>query len=240
MAGAPLFTFERVGLRLQDRDVLRGISLDIPATGVTGIIGASGAGKSTLLRLGNRLEVPTAGRILFRGSDVAGLDPLALRRQVGMIFQRPSLFPGSVRDNLLVADPGLDTARAVGLLERADLDAGFLDREAATLSGGEGQRACVARCLATAPEALLADEPTSALDVSARLALERLAGQLARDGVPVVWVSHDLDQVRRIADRVIVLEGGAVRAAGPRDEVLDPIEGELRAVLAAEEADRGK
>ena len=143
MAGAPLFTFERVGLRLEDRDVLHGISLDLPATGVTGVIGASGAGKSTLLRLCNRLEVPTEGRILFRGSDVAGLDPLALRRQVGMIFQRPSLFPGSVRDNLLVADPGLDTP-------------------------------------------------------------------------------------------------SAVRAAGPRAVVLDPIEDELRAVLAAEEADRGK
>lgn len=238
-AGAPLFAFEAVGLRFGAQAVLSGVTAAIPAAGVTAIIGASGAGKSTLLRLCNRLEVPTEGTVLFHGADVTGIDPLVLRRRVGMVFQRPSLFPGSVRDNLAVADPTLDTDAAVRLLERADLDAGLLDREAATLSGGEAQRACVARCLATAPEALLADEPTSALDVTARLALERLAGQLATGGVPVVWVSHDLDQVRRIADRVIVLDGGRVRAVGDRDAVLDEVEDDLRRSLAEEGSNDG-
>ena len=240
VAEAPLFAFEAVGLRFGPQTVLSEVTAAVPASGVTAIIGASGAGKSTLLRLCNRLEVPTEGRVLFHGADLAGIDPLTLRRRVGMVFQRPSLFPGSVRDNLRVADPALDTEGAVRLLERADLDRSLLDREAATLSGGEAQRACLARCLATAPEVLLADEPTSALDVTARLALERLAGQLAAGGVPVVWVSHDLEQVRRIADRVIVLESGRVRAAGDRDAVLNEVEGELRRSLAEEAANDGK
>ena len=236
----PLFAFAAVGVRLGHQDVLADITLEIPASGVTAIIGPSGAGKSTLLRLCNRLEVPTEGQVRFDGTDLAAIDPLILRRQVGMVFQRPSLFPGSVRDNLEVADPQLDTAAAVRLLERADLDATLLDREAATLSGGEAQRACVARCLATGPDALLADEPTSALDVTSRLALEQLARQLASTGVPVVWVSHDLGQVRRIADRVIVLERGLLRASGDREAVLDAVEQDLRRSLASEGGDDGK
>ncbi len=210
----PLFAFEDVSVPGHDDHWRRrGASCVVPATGVTTLVGPSGSGKSTLLRCCNRLEVPASGRVRFRGDDVAELDVLALRRRVAMVFQKPTPFPGTCRDNLLVAEPGLDDARATELLERTRLGPEFLDRDATRLSGGEAQRLCLARSLAVGPEAVLMDEVTSSLDPPARLALEELAVSLARDGVPVVWVSHDLQQVRRIADTVIVVVAGHVASA---------------------------
>lgn len=178
------------------------------------VVGPSGSGKSTLLRLCNRLEAPTAGTVWFRGGDVATLGPLALRRRVGMVFQRPTAFAGSVRDNLRVADPALSDDDAKLVLDRADLAPGFLNRPADELSGGEAQRMCLARTLVTAPEVLLMDEPTSSVDARSRRALEGMTRALVRDGVPVVWVTHDLAQARRLADEVVVLAGGRVAYAG--------------------------
>ncbi len=178
------------------------------------VAGPSGSGKSTLLRLCNRLVVPTSGRVLFRGDDVADLDPRRLRRRVGMVFQRPTPFDGTVADNLHVAAPGLDDAAAVAALERADLDGSFLGRDAGELSGGEAQRMCLARTLVTDPEVLLMDEPTSALDPRSSKVLEELAIGLAASGVPVVWVSHDLDQLRRLATWVVVLVAGHIAHQG--------------------------
>ena len=174
------------------------------------VAGASGAGKSTLLRLCNRLEVPTSGTVSYRGHDLQDVDPLDLRRRVGMVFQRAVLFAGTVRDNLEVATPGLDEAGYAEALERVSLDGSFLERQAATLSGGEAQRMCLARTLLTGPETLLLDEPTSALNAEPKLAFERLTQELAEQGVTVLWVTHDLEQLRRLGGRAIYLEGGRV------------------------------
>jgi putative ABC transport system ATP-binding protein len=163
-----------------------------------------------MLRLCNRLEVPTEGVVRFRGDDVSSLDPLAHRRRVGMVFQRPTPFPGTVRDNLLVAEPGATDEELAAALERAALSTSFLDRVADDLSGGEAQRMCLARTLVTSPAVLLMDEPTSALDTEATKLLERLACRLPDDGVPVVWVSHDLEQVDRIADARFLVDAGRV------------------------------
>ncbi|MGV3759660.1 MAG: phosphate ABC transporter ATP-binding protein [Actinomycetota bacterium] len=206
-----LFAFEDVVLDLGGRRVLDHVSADLPDGGVTCLVGASGSGKSTLLRLCNRLEVPTSGVVRFRGDDVAALDPLTHRRRVGMVFQRPTPFPGTVRDNLLVARPDADDAALETALERAALSPSFLDRVADDLSGGEAQRMCVARTLVTEPAVLLMDEPTSALDPQAMKELEELARHLAGEGVSVVWVSHDPEQVVRIADARFVVEEGRVR-----------------------------
>jgi putative ABC transport system ATP-binding protein len=182
---------------------------------VTCLVGPSGAGKSTLLRLCNRLEVPTTGTVALRGEDVAGLDPLALRRRVGMVFQRPTPFAGTVFENLQVARAGLTEAEAGTLLDRVGLDRVLLSRPAHELSGGESQRACLARTLATEPGVLLMDEPTSALDGAARTVLEDLTRGLVADGVSVLWVTHDLAQMRRLADDVVVLLDGRVAHAAP-------------------------
>ena len=163
-AGAPLFELDGVSLAFGDATVLDGVDLTVADEGITVVVGPSGAGKSMLLRLLNRLEVPTAGTVRYRGRPLDDLDPLALRRQVGMVFQRPATFPGTVRDNLAVADPDPEGGEDdyVAALADAGLDAGFLDRSADELSGGEAQRMCLARTLVTRPDALLMDEPTSA------------------------------------------------------------------------------
>jgi putative ABC transport system ATP-binding protein len=186
---------------------------------VTVIVGPSGAGKSSLLRLCNRLELADGGAVRFHGEDVRDLDPIALRRRVGMVFQTPTPFGGTVRDNLRVARPDLDDAAARGVLTRAALDPGLLDRPAADLSGGEAQRMCVARALVTEPEVLLLDEPTSSLDLTATLALEHLARSLVAESVVPVWVTHDLGQMRRLADHVLVVVDGTLVHAGRRDDL---------------------
>lgn len=216
MPAQPLFAVDDVSLVIDGATILDHVTLDIPDAGITVLLGPSGAGKSMLLRLLNRLEVATAGEVRFRGAPVADLDPLDLRRRVGMVFQRPAPFPGTVRDNLLVADPDADAGQLEAALHDARLDPRYLDRSADDLSGGEAQRMCLARTLVTRPEALLMDEPTSALDPEARRGLERTARRLADGGRPLVWVTHDLAQAERLADHVLVLIGGRVAAEDER------------------------
>ncbi|HUW00960.1 MAG TPA: ATP-binding cassette domain-containing protein, partial [Acidimicrobiales bacterium] len=132
-----LFEFEDVEVSFGDARALDKISLSVLDGGVTVLLGASGSGKSTMLRLCNRLEVPTAGRVLFRGTDIADLDPLSLRRRVGMVFQRPTLFPGTVVENLRVALPEATDAQCNEALARAALGPEFADRVGDDLSGGE-------------------------------------------------------------------------------------------------------
>jgi putative ABC transport system ATP-binding protein len=204
------FVFERVQVVIGDHVALADVTTAIPAAGITVIVGPSGAGKSTLLRLCNRLEVPTSGAVRYEDDDIAALDPLVLRRQVGMVFQRATLFAGTVRDNLLVAQPQATEAQLVAALELVALTEAFLDRDGGALSGGEAQRVCLARTLVTEPSALLMDEPSSALDIDNSMLLERSARLLAERGVVIAWVTHDLAQAGRIADHTIKLEAGRV------------------------------
>jgi putative ABC transport system ATP-binding protein len=214
-----LFVFDHVCVERDGITILDDVHGSVTGPGITVIAGPSGAGKSTLLRLCNRLEVPTTGALRFRGRDLAAIDPRTLRRTVGMVFQTPTLFGGSVRDNLAVAAPAADEERYRAVLEAVALDPGLLDRPAATLSGGEAQRACLARTLVTEPEVLLLDEPTAALDAGPKLTFEQLARGLAAAGMPLLWVTHDVAQLRRIADRVLALVGGALVHAGPVEEL---------------------
>lgn len=207
--GPALFAFAGVSVRLGSSQVLDGVDLAVPADGITAVLGRSGSGKSTLTRLTNRLLDATAGTVSLRGTDVRDLDVLQLRRTVGMVFQRPTLFDGTVRDNL-DATHVEDANAHEEMLDAVGLEAAFLDRAGATLSGGEAQRVCLARALLMRPEALVADEPTASLDHEATLALERLARGLADRGVPILWVTHDLSQVERIADHRVTLEAGRV------------------------------
>jgi putative ABC transport system ATP-binding protein len=214
-----LFELDAVDVRDGTTTILDGVSVSLADAGVTVLAGASGSGKSTLLRLCNRLEAPTSGRVRYRGTDVADLDPLDLRRRVGMVFQRPTPFPGTIRHNLAVARAAIDDDACRCALARVHLDEALLDRDVDTLSGGEAQRACLARTLVTEPDVVLMDEPTSSLDERATRALERLARELADDGVPIVWVTHDLAQLRRLADHVVVLDHGRVVASGAASDI---------------------
>jgi len=208
-----LFRFEHVGMTDGETTVLEDVDVVVPDDGITVVSGPSGSGKSTLLRMCNRLAVPTTGRILLRGRPLDELDPVALRRQVGMVFQRPTVFDGTCHDNLRAAcarNEPLSTAQAQIAMSRVGLDPELLDRDAKVLSGGEAQRLCLARTLTTGCEVLLADEPTSALDHEATDVLEQLARELADGGMPVLWVTHDRAQADRLADHRLTVEEGRV------------------------------
>ena len=201
---------ERVSVEIDDALVLADVELAVDEAAITVLLGPSGAGKSTLLRLCNRLEVPTRGIVRYRGDDIAGLDPLWLRRRVGMVFQRPTPFPGTVADNLAVAAPDASDVEVAESLQRAALPSAFLHRDVDGLSGGEAQRACLARTLITRPDVLLMDEPTASVDADNVGLLEAAARDLVRHGTTIVWVTHDLAQADRVADDIVKLEHGRV------------------------------
>jgi putative ABC transport system ATP-binding protein len=199
---------------------LSDIDADMPGGVITAVVGPSGAGKSTLLRSINRLIEPTAGEIYLDGEPTSGMNPLQLRRRVGMVFQIPALFGATVEEATLygarLAGRSADAGR---LLEMAGLAASFKDKAPQNLSVGEQQRVSIARALALEPEALLMDEPTSALDEATRRRIEDLIRELnASLGLTIVLVSHDLDQVERVADRVVLLVAGRSEGEWSKEE----------------------
>ena len=201
-----LFELEHVTVIRGGRTVLDDVSLQLPE-GASCIAGPSGIGKSTLLRLLDRLADPDAGTVSYRGRDVTTLEPLALRREVGLVPQLPAPFPGTVADNVRfgprLAGREADAERALTL---AGLSPEFADRDATALSVGEQQRLMLARALALEPSVLLLDEPTSALDEAARDAVEETLHSLRdRLGIDYVLVTHDQQQARRLADTVLTL-----------------------------------
>jgi phosphate transport system ATP-binding protein len=201
---------------------LKGITLEIPRERVTAIIGPSGCGKSTFLRCINRMNdlVEAArieGELLFEGTDLYGgdVDPVALRRRIGMVFQHPNPFPKSIYENVAygvrvqggeVSDETVERAlRRAALWEEV---ADKLDTSALDLSGGQQQRLCIARAIAVDPDVVLMDEPASALDPIATAKIEDLIEELAED-YTVVIVTHNMQQAARISDRTAVfLTGG--------------------------------
>jgi ABC-type phosphate transport system ATPase subunit len=190
--------------------VLRGLDLEI-GEGTTAILGPSGSGKSTLLRLLNRLADPDEGVVRLRGTDVRELDPLALRRRVGLVPQLPAPVPGTVADNVRYGPRLLGRdVDPLPLLSLAGLDSGFLDRDASRLSVGEQQRLMLARALALDPEVLLLDEPTAALDEQAKAGVEEALARLA--GVSLVLVTHERAQAERLAERIVELGEGRLAA----------------------------
>ena len=192
----------------------------MPGGCITAVVGSSGAGKSTLLRAINRLIEPTAGEIYLDGKPTSEMNPLELRRRVGMVFQVPALFGATVEEATLygarLAGRSADASR---LLEMAGLAASFKGKEPQRLSVGEQQRVSIARALALQPEALLMDEPTSALDEAARRRIEDLIRELnASLRLTIALVSHDLGQVERVADRIVLLVAGRSEGQWSKEE----------------------
>ena len=218
---------------------LHGIDCQVRAATRIAVVGPSGSGKSTLLRCLNRLVEPTAGRVRFDGRDFRSLDPRELRRRAAMVMQTPVLFEGSVRDNLLVRPPGASGDFSPGRLASALLDVGLdpelLDRDAATLSGGEKQRVTIARALLGDPQALLLDEPTSALDPpNVALVAETVSRLRERYQLTIVAVTHQPDLVRRLGGGLLYLVGGAVLAHARADGTIS--DSRLHAFLSGAQA----
>jgi putative ABC transport system ATP-binding protein len=205
--------------------IVQDISLEIRRGELLGILGPSGSGKSSLLRLLNRLDEPTSGTVFLEDQDYRQIAPRELRRRIGMVTQRPFLFPNDVAANLRFgpAQRGqpLSDAEIASLLDRVGLP-GFAARNVANLSGGEQQRVSLARALANRPEILLLDEPSSALDEQAKAGIEELIRHLvSTDGYTFVLVTHDRDQARRLCDRIAIMEAGHLMKCGTPAEVLN-------------------
>ncbi|MEK1940525.1 MAG: methionine ABC transporter ATP-binding protein, partial [Pseudomonas sp.] len=218
--------------RVNGRDIaaLQPTDLNIARGEVFGIIGHSGAGKSTLLRLINRLEEPSGGRIDVDGEDVTALDATGLRRfrqQVGMIFQHFNLLSSkTVADNIALplklagelSSSAIDQ-RVAELLERVGLS-DHAKKYPAQLSGGQKQRVGIARALATKPKILLCDEATSALDPQTTASVLDLLAQINRElDLTIVLITHEMDVIRRVCDRVAVMDAGVIVEHGPVTEV---------------------
>jgi osmoprotectant transport system ATP-binding protein len=195
------------------------IDLDIAAGEFTVFLGPSGCGKSTLLRTINRLIEPTSGAIAIDGTDVTALDPVTLRRGIGYVIQAVGLFPHltiganiGVVPTLLGWNRARIAARIDALLTLVRLDpARYRDRLPRELSGGEQQRAGVARALAAQPRLLLMDEPFGAVDAIVRTSLQDEIRALGHElGTTIVFVTHDIDEALRVADRIVVMSGGTI------------------------------
>ena len=188
-----------------------GFNLTLDKNETVGITGPSGSGKSTILRIANNLLTPTKGTVTFRGTSVSAYDPRQLRRQMILVPQEASMFPGTIRDNLTwglsIHKLSATEDMLSSILEEVNLDGGSLDSVAGNLSGGEKQRVGLARALLLEPAALLLDEPTSALDEESTLIVEATIEKIITEhNIGVVIVTHNKAQARRFTDRVIEIE----------------------------------
>jgi len=229
-----VFDIRNLTVRYGHTTAIRDVSFEIYRNLVTAVIGPSGCGKSTFIRSLNRMNdiVPTAkveGEVVYHGKNLydRDVDPVEVRRWIGMVFQKPNPFPKSIYDNVawgprvLGMRSGMDE-RVQRALEQAalwDEVKGRLKRNALSLSGGQQQRLCIARALAVEPEVLLLDEPASALDPIATSAIEDLIHELKRD-YTIVIVTHNMQQAARVADRTCFFTLSDEDAEGERSGIL--------------------
>ena len=228
IAGAISFDKVRFRYRPDAPEALRGVSLDVKAGEMLGIVGPSGSGKSTLTKLVQRLYVPEQGRVLVDGVDLALVDPPWLRRQIGVVLQENILFNRSVRENIALGDPTrpMEAVMAAAQLAGAhefilELNHGYdtiIDERGGNLSGGQRQRMAIARALINDPRILILDEATSALDAESEEIIQDNLASIAT-GRTVIIIAHRLSAVRQ-CDRIITVEAGEVTEIGTHEELL--------------------
>ncbi len=213
-----------------DLEVLRGIDIDVHRGEVVVVLGPSGSGKSTMLRCVNLLEKPTDGQIIFEGADITakGVDINGVRAKLGMVFQQFNLFPHlSVKKNVMIAQQKVlkrskEEAEQIAIQELEKVGLGDrVDFMPSQLSGGQQQRVAIARALAMNPHVMLFDEATSALDPELVRDVLAVMRDLARGGMTMIVVTHEMKFARDVADRVIFMDGGVVVEQGTPAEVFD-------------------
>jgi len=213
-----------------NNEVLKDINLEIQQGEVVAIIGPSGSGKSTLLRCMNLLEIPTKGQVIFEGNDLThkGIQLDQLRQKIGMVFQNFNLFPHKkVKDNIILApkllkkrelnklnNQALELLEKVGLKEKAEV-------YPSQLSGGQKQRVAIARALAMQPDVMLFDEPTSALDPEVVGDVLKVMKDLAKEGMTMVVVTHEMGFAKEVSDKVIFMADGVVVESGKPNELFE-------------------
>ena len=210
-----------------EHEVLKGINTEVRVGEVIAVIGPSGCGKSTFLRSINLLEKPTSGTILFEGEDITDkkTDVLKVRQKIGMVFQQFNLFPNmTVKKNIMLAPVELGkmskedaAAKADELLDRIGLS-DKAEMHPQKLSGGQQQRVAIVRALAMDPDVMLFDEPTSALDPEMVGEVLNLMKDLAKTGMTMVIVTHEMGFAKEVADRVLFIDEGVVKEDSPPEE----------------------
>ena len=231
----PILYARNLNLHYGDFHALKNINIDIPEKKITAFIGPSGCGKSTFLKTMNRMQdlvpgVKIEGDLFFRGQDVNSkdVDVTELRRQIGMVWQKPNPFPMSIYDNITYG-PKLhgnhSKAELDVIVERSLRGAALWDelkdrlkKSALGLSGGQQQRLCIARSLAVEPEVLLMDEPTSALDPASTMRIEELMSELKKN-YTVVIVTHNMQQAARISDQCAFFLVGELVECAPTQQI---------------------
>ncbi len=223
-------------------------SLTIATHKTIALVGSSGSGKTTLLKMVNRMLEPTSGRILIDGEDIAGRNPVELRRSIGYVLQAGGLLPHkTVVDNVATVLRLKGTAKAeakemaIAAMERVGLDASFANRYPNQLSGGQQQRVGVARALAPDPNILLMDEPFGAVDPVVRRELQDELVRLQADlGKTVLFVTHDIDEAFRLGDEIVILKtGGQIAQQGtPADIFTAPADDFVQSFIGGDLKDR--
>ncbi len=196
------------------KTVLKNISLKVEKGDYVSVIGSSGSGKSTFLKLCCHLISPTKGNILINGNDVMKNNPIELRKKISYCFQTPILFGDTVMENInypySIRNKTMDMERVNMLFSRFNMEPEYIDREIKNLSGGEKQRIALIRTLLFRPEVLLLDEVTSALDVDNTLIVENAVNDLNNEGVTILWVTHNLEQSRKYANKLLTIDNGEI------------------------------
>jgi len=223
--------FDRVGKSFDGHPVLRDFSLSIEQGTFLTIIGRSGCGKTTALRLVNGLISADAGRVLVHGTDVAGTDPVALRRGIGYTIQNVGLFPHMTVEKNIAYVPTISRSplwkgterhrRTVELLQSVGLEGSLAGRYPRELSGGQRQRVGIARALAARPDILLMDEPFGAVDEITRRQLQDEVLRIHQErGITILFVTHDIEEALRLGTRVLVMEEGRTAQFAPPSVVM--------------------
>ena len=237
-----LIKIDNLQKKFDDHEVLKGITTTISQGEVIAIIGPSGCGKSTFLRSLNLLEIPTGGTISFEGTDITdpSVDINAMREKIGMVFQQFNLFPNmTIKENIMLAPVKRNKMtkeeaekKAEELLRRIGLE-DKADTYPAMLSGGQKQRVAIVRALAMNPDVMLFDEPTSALDPEMVGEVLNLMKELAKDGMTMVVVTHEMGFAREVANRVLFINDGNIQEDETPEELFgNPKNSRLREFLS--------
>lgn len=225
-----MIKIQNLNKKFGNNEVLKDINLDINKGEVIAIIGPSGSGKSTLLRCMNLLETPTKGHVIFEGNDLTkkGVQLEQLRQKMGMVFQNFNLFPHKkVKENIMLApkllkknDDSTLNEQAIELLDKVGLK-DKADVYPNQLSGGQKQRVAIARALAMHPDVILFDEPTSALDPEVVGDVLKVMKDLAKEGMTMVVVTHEMGFAKDVSDKVIFMADGVVVESGTPQEIFE-------------------
>ena len=211
-----LMTFNNVWYSSDDKDIIKNLSFDLEKGDFMSIVGPSGGGKSTLLKLANSLISPSKGDIFFKGDSLEKLDPISLRQKVSYAFQTPHLFGETVEDNIAfpysIRQLPVDKERVNVLFDLFQMDKAYLKQDVKKLSGGEKQRIALIRQLLFEPQILLLDEVTSALDQKNKEIVETVIQDCHQKGVTIMWVTHDMEQSQKYANRLMTIVAGQLES----------------------------